>query len=80
MKMLCRYLNWIGYETQVFNVGSYRRKLGLAGMDNKFFHPDNPEGKQVREQMALDVQADMYKWLKEATYQNKVRYRRVYML
>jgi hypothetical protein len=32
VKMLIRYLTWIGFETEVFNVGSYRRKIGLAGL------------------------------------------------
>jgi signal recognition particle GTPase len=25
-KKLCRYLNWIGLKTKVFNVGEYRRE------------------------------------------------------
>ena len=33
VKMLIRYLTWIGFETEVFNVGSYRRKIGLAGLE-----------------------------------------------
>lgn len=31
VKMIRRYLRWIGFETDVFNVGNYRRKIGLAG-------------------------------------------------
>jgi hypothetical protein len=31
VKMIRRYLRWIGFETEVFNVGNYRRKIGLAG-------------------------------------------------
>ena len=41
VKMLVRYLKWTGYETQIFNVGSYRRTLGLAGADSAFFTSGN---------------------------------------
>lgn len=63
VKMIIRYLGWTGYESEVFNVGSYRRKIGHAGADASFFDTTNPDGQKIRENMAMAVQEDMYKWL-----------------
>eukprot|EP01041_Mallomonas_annulata_P013796 gene13796-29329_t len=63
VKMIIRYLNWSTYEAQVFNVGSYRRKIGLAGADSSFFDMSNKDNQKVRENMAMAVQEDMYNWL-----------------
>ena len=63
VKMIIRYLMWTGFETEVFNVGSYRRKLGLAGADSTFFSSGNTEGQKIREEMAMAVQDVMYEWL-----------------
>lgn len=65
VKMITRYLKWIGFEAEVFNVGSYRRKMGLASAESNFFDSSNPEFKNVREQLAMKVQDEMYKWLHE---------------
>jgi hypothetical protein len=54
---------WTGFETEVFNVGSYRRDLGLAGADSNFFSAGNSDGQKKREEMALAVQDVMYEWL-----------------
>jgi len=42
VKMLVRYLSWMGYESKLFNVGELRRKLtlggkSLTGVDASFF-------------------------------------------
>jgi len=63
VKMLIRYLNWSAYEADVFNVGSYRRKIGLAGAGAGFFDLSNKDNKRIREEMAEAVQNDMYLWL-----------------
>ena len=63
VKMIIRYLTWTGFETEVFNVGSYRRKIGRAGADSSFFSSGNSEGQRVREEMAMAVQDTMYEWL-----------------
>lgn len=65
VKMIIRYLNWIGYECDVFNVGSYRRKVGLAAADAAFFDNSNPEAQQMREKLAMAVLDMMYSWLQE---------------
>lgn len=49
----------------MFNVGSYRRRIGLAGADANFFDMENKDSKKIREQMAMAVQDVMYEWLKE---------------
>lgn len=61
--MLIRYLRWIGFESDVFNVGSYRRKMGLAGIDASYF-TEGKEATQKREDLAMAVQEMMYEWLK----------------
>jgi hypothetical protein len=63
VNMIIRYLKWIGIEARVFNVGSYRRKMGLQSADSKFFDGNNEEGKRMREELAMAVQDSMYEWL-----------------
>lgn len=65
VKMIIRYLKWTGFECQNFNVGSYRRKIGLASADSSFFSAGNSDAKKVREEMAMAVQEEMYAWLHE---------------
>ncbi|CAM9747126.1 unnamed protein product [Ascophyllum nodosum] len=65
VKMLVRYLNWIGFPTKVFNVGEYRRRIGYTGVDKSFFEAGNVEGQRVRANMVQVVQDDMYAWLNQ---------------
>lgn len=60
--MIIRYLRWIGYEAEVFNVGSYRRKVGLSGIDATYF-AEGREATANREHLAMAVQEMMYEWL-----------------
>lgn len=71
-KKLMRYLNWGGFESAEFNVGSYRRKIGLASADSNFFAAGNSDAKRVRDEMAMAVQESMYAWIKD-TSSNKRR-------
>jgi hypothetical protein len=64
VKMLLRYLRWIGFECDVFNVGSYRRLHGLCGINADFFSASNSDAAKSREEMAMAVQDLMYLWLK----------------
>lgn len=66
VKMLMRYLRWTGYECEVFNVGSLRRAKGMAGVDVSFFDTTNQNAKQLRENLATEVQDVMYEWISEA--------------
>ena len=70
-KKLCRYLNWLQYETTIFNVGNRRRKVVLqsahssnthdrahTSSDNQaanFFDPENVAATKLREQVALET-------------------------
>lgn len=63
-KMLMRYLRWTGFECELFNVGSYRREMGFGSADSNFFSAGNQEAHKVREDLAMNVQECMYKWLK----------------
>ncbi|CAM9240227.1 unnamed protein product [Ectocarpus sp. 12 AP-2014] len=65
VKMLIRYLNWIGFPTKVFNIGDYRRRLGYGGVAKSFFEKGNEEGQRVRSQMVQVAQDEMYEWLQE---------------
>lgn len=67
VKMLCRYLRWSEIGAKVFNVGDYRRKLGLAGVDKNFFDAGNADAAKTREQMAAAVLDEAYDWLSAAT-------------
>lgn len=55
VKMIIRYLKWTGFECEVFNVGAYRRKIGLAEAKASFFSSTNSDGQKVREEMAIMV-------------------------
>jgi len=58
------YLNWLGYEAQVFNVGNYRRDRFGAQVPASFFDPENQEGVASRKQAALAALQDMLAWLR----------------
>ncbi|XP_030829073.1 6-phosphofructo-2-kinase/fructose-2,6-bisphosphatase isoform X1 [Strongylocentrotus purpuratus] len=64
-KKLARYLNWIGINTKVFNVGEYRRKAVGGKSPHEFFRPDNDAAQQVRLQCAKEALEDMANWLDE---------------
>ena len=49
---LRRHLNWIGYRTEIFNVGNYRREILGAGQSHAFFDPKNSEGEKQRQAVA----------------------------
>ncbi|KAG0344637.1 Fructose-2,6-bisphosphatase [Podila humilis] len=59
---VCRYLQWLGINTRVFNVGNYRRKLHGAQQPHDFFDPANPEGERSRREAAVEALNDMIKW------------------
>ncbi|DAZ95915.1 TPA: hypothetical protein N0F65_012626, partial [Lagenidium giganteum] len=58
-----RYIEWLGFPTKIFNVGNYRRKIGKAGEDAKFFSADNEDATRLREEMAMDVLGELLEWL-----------------
>ncbi|XP_018396689.1 PREDICTED: 6-phosphofructo-2-kinase/fructose-2,6-bisphosphatase 1-like isoform X1 [Cyphomyrmex costatus] len=62
-KKLCRYLNWIGISTKVFNLGEYRRHATTAYQCHEFFRPDNIKAMAIRTQCAKDALNDVCQWL-----------------
>lgn len=63
--IVCRYLQWLGINTRVFNVGNYRRKLHGAQQPHDFFDPANPEGERSRREAAVEALNDMIRWFKK---------------
>ncbi|GMT24312.1 hypothetical protein PFISCL1PPCAC_15609, partial [Pristionchus fissidentatus] len=67
-KKLCRYLNWAGIKTRVFNVGEYRRKEETAsdaihGANANFFSANNEDALRVREESARRAMQDLCDYL-----------------
>ncbi|PAA66830.1 hypothetical protein BOX15_Mlig023078g1 [Macrostomum lignano] len=61
-KKLTRYLNWIGIQTKVFNLGDYRRRI-TSETSHDFFNPSNLEAARVREECARMALEDMTQYL-----------------
>src|SRR5262245_22921955 len=62
-RKIARYLSWLGHETRVFNVGSYRREHIGTSQPHDFFDPTNPEGRAALLGMATRALHDMTTWL-----------------
>lgn len=63
---MSRYLNWLGVQTQVFNVGVYRRQRLGARQDKSFFDPDNVSTSAQRLHMAVAALDDLCQFLDNA--------------
>lgn len=64
-KKLSRYLNWIGINTKVFNLGEYRRCATEAYKSHEFFRQDNQEAMTIRTTCAMKALEDVCQWLNE---------------
>uniref|UniRef100_A0A1Q3FXF3 Putative fructose-6-phosphate n=1 Tax=Culex tarsalis TaxID=7177 RepID=A0A1Q3FXF3_CULTA len=62
-KKLSRYLNWIGINTKVFNLGEYRRHATDAYRSHEFFRPDNEKAMAIRQHCAEMALEDVCQWL-----------------
>jgi 6-phosphofructo-2-kinase/fructose-2,6-biphosphatase 2 len=62
-KKLSRYLNWIGINTRVFNLGEYRRNVTQAYRNHDFFRPDNNVAMTIRTNCAKHALDDVINWL-----------------
>ena len=51
-RRLKRHLSWIGYKTDIYNVGNFRRRILGATQPAQFFDPSNTAGEQARREMA----------------------------
>jgi broad specificity phosphatase PhoE/predicted kinase len=61
-RKVLRYLNWLGHQTRLFNVGNYRREHIGSLQRHEFFDPRNEDGARGRTQMALMALEDMLHW------------------
>ena len=64
-RKIARYLSWLGYRTQVFNVGSYRRERHGSRQHHSFFDPMNNAGQAARREVALEALGDMLAFLRD---------------
>ncbi|CRK89502.1 CLUMA_CG003245, isoform A [Clunio marinus] len=62
-KKLSRYLNWIGINTRVFNLGEYRRNVTQAYRNHDFFRTDNNAAMTIRTNCAKHALEDVVQWL-----------------
>ncbi|XP_022532872.1 6-phosphofructo-2-kinase/fructose-2,6-bisphosphatase 1 isoform X2 [Astyanax mexicanus] len=58
-RKLTRYLNWIGVQTQVFNLGQYRREAVKSYKNYEFFRHDNEEAMKIRRACASNALKDI---------------------
>jgi 6-phosphofructo-2-kinase/fructose-2,6-biphosphatase 2 len=65
-KKLSRYLNWIGVNTKVFNLGDYRRRMETKYSNHEVFNPENAEGRALREKVCEDGLQDVLDWLEKS--------------
>ncbi|CAB4057069.1 6-phosphofructo-2-kinase/fructose-2,6-bisphosphatase 2,6-phosphofructo-2-kinase/fructose-2,6-bisphosphatase 4,6-phosphofructo-2-kinase/fructose-2,6-bisphosphatase 1,6-phosphofructo-2-kinase/fructose-2,6-bisphosphatase,6-phosphofructo-2-kinase/fructose-2,6-bisphosphatase 3 [Lepeophtheirus salmonis] len=61
-KKLSRYLNWIGVDTKVYNLGDYRRKLSHYN-SHEIFDNKNEAGLRLRSKICEDSVQDAINWL-----------------
>ncbi|KAH8862419.1 6-phosphofructo-2-kinase/fructose-2,6-bisphosphatase [Schistosoma japonicum] len=60
---LSRYLNWVGINTRVFNVGAYRRLQMKDYNDHSYFSNENNEAVALRQKIASEALDDLISWL-----------------
>lgn len=61
-RKIARYLSWLGHNTRVFNVGSYRREHFGTSQPHEFFDPSNEQGRAALFDMAMRALDDMTAW------------------
>ncbi|KAF9189178.1 Fructose-2,6-bisphosphatase [Haplosporangium sp. Z 767] len=62
---ICRYLQWLGIASKVFNVGNYRRKLFGAYQPHSFFDPSNTTGARSRAEASQEALKEMIHWFRK---------------
>lgn len=58
-----RFLEWNNFESKIFNIGNYRRKLCGPNKDANFFLPYNQNYNDVLETCAIQALSDLAKFL-----------------
>ena len=65
-RKIARYLSWLGHDTRVYNVGSYRRSRLGSHQHHSFFDPRNEVANAARREVALAALDDMLDFLRGA--------------
>jgi broad specificity phosphatase PhoE/predicted kinase len=65
-RKLAGYLSWLGYPTEVFNVGQRRRTQLGPGQSHEFFDPNNKAAVAQRRALAHGVLDDAFTYLRGA--------------
>ncbi|KAF8560784.1 hypothetical protein P879_06727 [Paragonimus westermani] len=60
---LSRYLNWVGINTKVFNVGVYRRRFATKRQGHEYFSNENESAVMSRQKVAEEALEDLISWL-----------------
>lgn len=63
-RKIARYLSWLGHNTKVYNVGSYRRSRLGSHQHHSFFDPRNEAANTARREVALAALDDMLDFLR----------------
>ena len=63
-RKIARYLSWLGHNTRVYNVGSYRRSRLGSHQHHSFFDPRNEAANNARREVALAALDDMLGFLR----------------
>ena len=58
-----KYLNWLGYKTEIFNCGNYRRKLSNSIQNSDFFDSKNEENSKLKESYFYHTIFDLNSYL-----------------
>ncbi len=67
---ITRWLNWKGFECQIFNAGNLRRKLLNNQFVNHNWFNAESESYKLKEQIAEDTIKEMILWLQDSTTKN----------
>jgi adenylylsulfate kinase-like enzyme len=59
-KRICRYLNWLGYRSKLFDISNYRRKFCGSDRDHSLFDPNNYKATESRLRCAKAAVEDCF--------------------
>lgn len=64
-QQVCRYLNWLGVKTKIFNAGNYRREHLGIGQTSDWWSASNVEAARLREEVSRKALYDLLAYLKQ---------------
>ncbi|KAJ1551262.1 Fructose-2,6-bisphosphatase, partial [Cladochytrium tenue] len=69
-RKLARYLAWLGHQSRIFNVGTYRRDVAGASREHSFFDPSHPRFAKMLLEIADSALGDAISWLNSTALDN----------